>query len=115
MNAPDREYPALVAQPIVHWLANIISTDALANYHTLDDILQVKPPKGSTFCTLEWADHVLDLPVFPEWCAKGRTDNTRNPTAWGTQASKLAVRACLTRGLGFHAARRNILINCNGE
>jgi hypothetical protein len=115
MNAPDGLYPPLVAQPIVHWLANITSSQALAHYHTLDQILEARPPDNRSYRALEWADHMLDQPVFPEWQPNGRKSKPRLPTAWGKQASAWAIRAGLTNGLGFHSIRRKALINCNGR
>lgn len=114
MNVPEG-YPPILAQPIVHWLANILASQALAEYQTLDEILKIRPPDGRSYCLLEWADHMLDKPVFPEWCANGKTSKARSPTAWGTQASAWAIRSGLTNGLGFHSARRKALINCNGK
>lgn len=115
MNVQDGLYPPLVAQPIIHWLANIISSQALAQYHTLDQILEARPPENRSYRTLEWADHMLDQPVFPEWQPDGRKPKPRLPTAWGRQASAWAIRAGLTNGLGFHSIRRKALINCNGR
>jgi hypothetical protein len=115
MNTPDGLYPPLVAQPIVHWLANIVSSQAFARYHTLDQILAIRPPKNSSYCVIEWADHMLDKPVFPEWTPDGRLDKTRCPNAWGSQSTALAKRAGMTNGLGFHSVRRKALINCNGK
>ncbi|EFY94585.2 carbonic anhydrase [Metarhizium robertsii ARSEF 23] len=113
MNTPDGLYPPLVAQPIVHWLANIVSSQAFARYHTLDQILAIRPPKNSNYCIIEWADHMLDKPVFPEWNPDGRSEKTRCPNAWGSQSTALAKRAGMTNGLGFHSVRRKALINCN--
>lgn len=64
---------------------------------------------------LEWAEHVLDDPVFPEMSAAGLTKKTRNKTAWGNQCSDWAKRAGFPEGVGLHAARREVLIKADGK
>lgn len=108
----DEAYPALVAQPMVHWLANFCSVGALRDAPTLNDVLRMRPPPGLKYRTLEFFDHVLDEPVFPEWAASGKTSQTRNPASWGQAFSDLAIRAGLANGsTGFHAVRRKILFD----
>ncbi|KAK2590414.1 hypothetical protein QQS21_011901 [Conoideocrella luteorostrata] len=106
-------YPPLFAQPMVHWLANILSSGALAGIKTLDDILKIRPPKNSRYRELNWEKEMLDKPVFPEWSADGPANKPQSPTGLGKQASDWAIRARLTTGLSFHAVRREILIQCN--
>ncbi|KAK3361657.1 hypothetical protein B0T24DRAFT_538692 [Lasiosphaeria ovina] len=96
-----------------HWLANIISSGALKEYHSIEDILRLEPPEGEDFWVLEWAEDMKDQPVFPTWSAEGPLDKNRDPTAWGKQASEWAVRAGFVDGVGLHAPRREILINTN--
>ena len=114
-NVSDEDYPAILAQPIVHWLANFLSVSALAGIRTLNELLQIRPPPGCKFRVLEFADHILDEPVFPTWSASGKTSCPRDPTAWGQDANNLAKRSGHTNGLGFHSARRTALFNCNSE
>ena len=98
-----------------HWLANIISSGALKEYHSIENILRLEPPEGEDFWVLEWAEDMKDQPVFPTWSAEGPLDKNRDPTAWGKQASEWAVRAGFVDGVGLHAPRREILINTNGR
>ncbi|KAM3559278.1 hypothetical protein ARSEF4850_004209, partial [Beauveria asiatica] len=64
-DVPDQDYPALVAQPIVHWVANFLSIGAFAGIQTLDQLLELRPPPECNFREIQLADHVLDKPVFP--------------------------------------------------
>jgi hypothetical protein len=64
---------------------------------------------------MDWADEMLDDPVFPEMSADGPTKKTKNETAWGHQCSDWAKRAGFTGGMGLHAARREALIKVDGK
>ncbi|KAK8038354.1 hypothetical protein PG994_015121 [Apiospora phragmitis] len=102
--------PPLFAQPILHWLANFLSTQAFRDFRTVDQILALTPRPGESYRILEWADDKLDHPVFPEWSAEGPKDKPKSPKSWGTQASAWAVRAGFPAGMGLHASRREALI-----
>jgi len=115
IEGPDGLPPPLYAQPILHWLANIISSEALKDYHSIEDVLNLKPPENEDFWVMEWAAEMKDKPVFPRWSAEGPLDGSRDPTAWGKQASQWAVRAGFICGFGLHASRREILIKTNGR
>lgn len=115
MEGPDGLPPSLYAQPLLHWLANILSSNAFKDYHTIEDILKLEPPENEDFWTLEWAKDMEDKPVFPAWSSEGPLDESRDPTAWGGQASDWAVRAGFVNGVGLHAPRREVLIKTNGR
>ena len=112
---PDGLPPPLFAQPMVHWLVNIISSEALRDYKTIEDVLSAFPEEGESFCFLEWADDMLDMPVFPEWSESGPKPKAKNDKAWGNQVSQRAKRAGFLLGLAIHAIRREILIKVNGK
>jgi len=107
--------PPLYAQPMLFWLANIISSNALKGNPTLEEILGLPPPKGRKHWVMEWHESMLDKPVFPEWTACGPKEKSRNPAAWGFHASDWAIRAGFVNGMGLHCPRREILVKANGK
>jgi len=140
METPDGLPPPLFAQPMLHWLANIISSGAFAGYKTVEQVLAAVPPSNSNFRVMEWADDKKDEPVFPRWTSKGpvlskkppttakepgssKTQETRmgpkylprSPKSWGQQASDWALRAGFLAVFGIHAIRRIILMLANGK
>lgn len=70
---------------MVHWLVNIISSGALRDYKTIEDVLDAVPEQGESYCYLEWADKMLDMPVFPAWPKSGPKTYARNDKGWGQQ------------------------------
>ncbi len=110
---PDGVPPPLFAQPMLHWLANIISSQAFADYQTVEQALSARPPKNNgSFRTVPWAKGKENEPVFPKWTANGRGKKPRTPTSWATQAHGWAKRAgFVTQVFGMHAARRAALMN----
>jgi hypothetical protein len=96
-------------------LAIIISAGAFRDYSTIEDVLAARPPPRRKFWIMEWAEGVLDDPVFPEMSADGPTKKTKNETAWGCQCSDWAKRAGFTGGMGLHSPRREILIKIDGK
>jgi hypothetical protein len=107
--------PPLLANGLLFLLAIIISAGAFKDYSTIKDVLAARPPPRRKFRIMEWADGVLDDPVFPEMSVDGPTKKTKNETAWGGQCSDWAKRADFTGGMGLHAARREILIKVDGK
>ena len=109
--------PPLFAQPMLHWLANIISSQAFADYQTVDEALAALPPNNSgSFRIVPWAKGKENEPVFPQWTAKGRGKKPRTPTSWANQAYDWARRASFVIEIfGMHAARRAALISVNSE
>ena len=84
---PDGVPPPLFAQPMLHWLANIISSQAFADYQTVEQALDARPLKdNSTFRIVPWAKGKKHEPVFPKWTASSRGKKPRTPTSWANQA-----------------------------
>jgi hypothetical protein len=106
--------PPLYAQPMLFWLANIISSKALKGNPTLEKILSLTPPKGRKHWVLQWEESMLDKPVFPVWTACRPKEKSRSPSSWGHQASNWAIRAGFVDGMGLHCPRREILVKTNG-
>jgi hypothetical protein len=96
------------------WLVNFISSKAFRDYTTIEDVLRITPPDGETFWRMEWADDMLDKPVFPQWSVDGPQDKAKNDKAWGNDVSNWAKRAGFLDGVGLHAIRREILIKLVG-
>ena len=115
MVGPDGLPPPLFAQPMLHWLANIISSQAFADLYTVEQILALQPPKSGNFRIMEWAENVQDKAVFPEWSSTGPKTKSKNPNSWVSQFSELGNRAGFTAWLGLHATRREALIKANGK
>jgi hypothetical protein len=107
--------PPLSANGLLFLLAIIIPAGAFRDYRTIEDVLAARPPPSRKYRIMDWADGVLDDPVFPEMSADGPTEKTRNETAWGHQCSDWAKRADFTGGMGLHASRREILIKVDGK
>jgi len=107
--------PPLSANGLLFLLAIIISAGAFRDYSTIEDVLAARPPPGRKFRIMDWADGVLDDPVFPEMSADGPTEKTKNETAWGHQCSDWAKRADFPGGMGLHAPRREALIKVDGK
>ena len=63
METPDGLPPPLFAQPMLHWLANIISSGAFADYKTVEQALAAEPPRISNFRVVEWADDKKNEPL----------------------------------------------------
>jgi len=62
----------------------MISAGAFRDYCTVADVLAARPPLKRRFRIMEWADDVLNDPVFPEMSADGPIKKTKNENAWGT-------------------------------
>ncbi len=54
-------------------LAIFLAAGAFKKYDTIEKVLAVKPLTDQKYWVLEWADHVLDRPVFLEMSANGLT------------------------------------------
>ncbi|KAK3939116.1 hypothetical protein QBC46DRAFT_365016 [Diplogelasinospora grovesii] len=59
------------------------------------------------YWVLEWADHVLDLPVFPEKIQTG--------TSFSTQLKELSLRAGMEVHVTVHSGRRETLIQATSN
>ncbi|XEV04772.1 hypothetical protein FSHL1_010059 [Fusarium sambucinum] len=113
MVGPDGLPPPLFAQPMLHWLANIISSRAFADLGTVEEVLALQPPSNGNFRNLEWADDVKEKPVFPEWSPTGPKAKQKDPKSWVSQFSDWGRRAGFTAQFGLHAVRREALIKVN--
>ncbi|KIW36203.1 uncharacterized protein PV06_11531 [Exophiala oligosperma] len=76
--------PPLLVNGLLFLLAVIISAGAFKDYNTIEAVLDARPPPRRRFMIMEWADAVLDDPVFPEMSADGVTKKVKNESAWGT-------------------------------
>ena len=76
--------PPLLVNGLLFLLAVIISAGAFKDYNTIEAVLDARPPPRRRFMIMEWADAVLDDPVFPEMSADGATKKVKNESAWGT-------------------------------
>lgn len=93
-------------------LAIFLAAGAFKKYHTLEQVLAVKPPADQRYWVLEWADRVLDLdlPVFPEVSAEGSTEKIQTATSFSTQVKGLSLRAGMENPVTIHSGRRETLI-----
>jgi hypothetical protein len=105
--------PPLYAQPMLFWLANIISSKALNP--TLKEVLDLTPPKDRKHWVMQWEERMSDEPVFQEWTSREPKEKSRSPSSWGHQASDWARRARFVDGMGLHCPRREILVKANGK
>ncbi|KIW79865.1 hypothetical protein Z517_06480 [Fonsecaea pedrosoi CBS 271.37] len=102
--------PPLLVNGLLFLLAIFISARAFKDYDTIEAVLNARPPPRRRFGIMEWADAVLDDPVFPEMSVNGPTKKEKNESAWGHQCSDWAKRADFPGGIGLHAPRREALI-----
>lgn len=112
---PDGLPPPMFAQPMLYWLANIISSRAFADFNDVAQLLALKPPQDSNFRILAWADDAKERPVFPEWTSGGPKEKTKSPTSWASQFANWGRRTGFTAPLGLHSVRREALIKVNGK
>jgi hypothetical protein len=112
---PDGLPPPLYAQPMLHWLANILSAQAFEKFSSIEDVYRLKPPGKEDFWILEWAPAKKNKPVFPAWSSTGPREKCRSPSSLGKQASAWAIRSGFLDGVGLHAPRRESLLKCNGK
>ena len=74
----------LIVNPMLFMLSIFLAAGAFKKYDTLEQVLAVKLPKDQGYWVLEWADHVLDLPVFLEMLADGMTEKIQLASAFCT-------------------------------
>ncbi|KAM0187041.1 hypothetical protein ACHAPI_011359 [Fusarium lateritium] len=91
----------------------MISSHALADFDTVEQILGLEPPKNGNFRILQWAEDAQEKPVFPEWSSTGPKTKPKSPKSWVSQFSDWGNRAGFTAPLGLHAVRREALIKVN--
>src|SRR4051794_6174293 len=60
--------PLLSANGFLFLLVIIISAGAFRNYNNIEDVIAARPPPGRKYRIINWADEVVDDPVFPEDC-----------------------------------------------
>lgn len=96
-------------------LAIFISRGAFRDFKTISDVLAVRPPQREKYWVMEWADGILNDPVFPKVTQDGPTREARSKDTFGSQCSDWAKRAGFVEGMGLHAPRREELIKVDGE
>ena len=70
--------PALLVNGLLFLLAVVISAGAFKDHSTIEAVLDARPPPRRRVMIMEWADAVLDDPVFPEISADGATKKVKN-------------------------------------
>ncbi|PMD21293.1 hypothetical protein NA56DRAFT_658879 [Hyaloscypha hepaticicola] len=66
--------PPLFANSLLFLLAIIISAGGFKYYCTIEDILIARPQLKRKFLIIDWADSIVDIPVFPEIFADRLTE-----------------------------------------
>lgn len=79
--------PPLFANSILFLLAIFLSAGAFRDFYTISDVLNTRPIPRENFWIIEWADNVLEDPVFPEISRIGPIKKAKNKNAWGKQCS----------------------------
>ncbi|ELQ32919.1 hypothetical protein OOU_Y34scaffold01015g11 [Pyricularia oryzae Y34] len=100
----------LILNPIVFLLAIFLARGAFKSYSTIQQILAVKPPPDQEYWVLDWADRVMNLPVFPTMTAAGLTEKIQTAGAFTNQIRGLSIRAGMERPVTPHGIRRECLI-----
>ncbi|KAI0534969.1 hypothetical protein GGR58DRAFT_515723 [Xylaria digitata] len=100
----------LIINPMLFMLAIFLAVGAFKKYSMVEQVLAVKPPTDQQYWELEWADHVLDLPVFPEMSPDGPTEKIQTASAFCTQIRDLSLRAGMEIPVTIHGGRREALI-----
>ncbi|KAK0612550.1 hypothetical protein B0T17DRAFT_499912, partial [Bombardia bombarda] len=99
-----------IINPILFMLAIFLAVGAFKKYSIIEQVLAVKPPTDQQYWELEWADHVLDLPVFPEMSPDGPTEKIQTVSAFCTQIRDLSLRAGMEIPVIIYGGRREALI-----
>ncbi|EHA55114.1 hypothetical protein MGG_15788 [Pyricularia oryzae 70-15] len=108
--------PPLYSQPMLFWLANMISSKVIKGNPSLQEILQIVPQEGRNHRILSFADDLKDHPVFPMWTKTGSEHNARSSSSVSQHISDWAKRAGFVNGIGgLHSARREALVKANGD
>lgn len=108
--------PPLYSQPMLFWLANMISSKVIKGNPSLQEILQIVPQEGRNHRILSFADDLKDHPVFPMWTKTGSEHNARSSSSVSQHISDWAKRAGFVNGIGgLHSARREALVKANGK
>lgn len=81
----------LIINPMLFMLAIFLAVGAFKKYSMVEQVLAVKPPADQQYWELEWADHILDLPVFPEMSPDGPTQKIQTASAFCTQIRDLSL------------------------
>ncbi|KAK0743500.1 hypothetical protein B0T18DRAFT_468843, partial [Schizothecium vesticola] len=106
--------PPLYSQPMLFWLANIISSEAIKGNPTLEEVLATTPPPiGQNHWVLQLEESKLDQAVFPKLTSRGPKEKNRSPASWSHQISAWAIRVRFPDGVGLHCARREVLVKTN--
>lgn len=90
-------YELLPDQPLIvnlmlFMLAIFLAAGAFKKYDTIEQVLAVEPLTDQKYWVLEWADHVLDCPVFPEMLVDGPTQKIQLVLAFCIQVRELLLR-----------------------
>ncbi|KAK3939345.1 hypothetical protein QBC46DRAFT_364849 [Diplogelasinospora grovesii] len=109
-----RDQP-LIVNPVLFMLAVFLAAGAFKKYRTVEQVLAVEPPTDQSYWVLEWADRVLDLPVFPEISADGPTQKIQTGPAFSTQVKGLSQRAGMESPVTIHGIRRESLIQATSN
>lgn len=96
-------------------LAIFLAAGAFKKYSTIQEILAIKPPTDQKYWVLDWADHILDQPVFPTVTANGPTQKIQKAGTFSTQVREVSVRAGMERYVTIHSSRREALIQATGK
>lgn len=55
-----------------------VAAGALKRYHSIEQILAIKPPADQRYWVFDWAEHVLDMPIFPGVTVDGPTEKNES-------------------------------------
>jgi len=103
---------ALVLNPILFILG--IASSAFKHYKTADEIFDLQPPQYEDHWILEWADHMLDVPVFQGATCRGPTGKIQKSSSFSKQLTGASQRAGLPN-VTVHSGRREAIVKANGK
>lgn len=105
----------LLVNPILFILSICIAAGAFKNYQTIEEVLTVTPPLDQRYWVLEWADHVLDRPVFPEVSVNGPSEKIQTGASFSRQLKELSLRKGMEAHVTIHSGRRETLIQATSK
>ena len=105
----------LLVNPILFILSICIAAGAFKNYTTVEDVLGVKPPQNQRYWVLQWADHILDRPVFPEVSMDGLSQKIQTGASFSKQLKELSLRKGMEAHVTIHSGRRETLIQATSK
>ncbi|KAH6995448.1 hypothetical protein BKA56DRAFT_509091 [Ilyonectria sp. MPI-CAGE-AT-0026] len=106
----------LVVNPMLFMISIFLAAGAVKHYQTVKQLLAIKPPDDQSYWILNWADYVLEKPVFPEMSVDDSpNDKIQTGTGFSSQLTELSLQAGIQHPITVYSMRRESLIQATGN